>query len=200
VIRSVDRYDPDKGATLVQFIWTRIHGAVLDELRRNDWAPRRLRRVQREVNRARDRFIGANGRAPTLAELSDESEISHDELLNLLDDLDRAEIVSLNTMVAGDDEWSIEQIDVLPSSDQSTDPEFAALRSASIERFRVAFGQLSARERAVAVLLHGQDLTLREAGHVLGISESRVCQINGRLKSSLRVHLDADDQLASKAA
>jgi RNA polymerase sigma factor for flagellar operon FliA len=200
VIRSIDRYDPEKGATLVQFIWTRIHGAILDELRRNDWAPRRLRRVQREVNRARDRFIGANGRSPTLAELSEEIEISHSELLELLDDLDRAEVASLNTVVGGDDEWAIEQIDILPSADETTDPEYAALRSASIERFRAAFGQLSARERAVAVLLHAQDLTLREAGTVLGISESRVCQINGRLKSSLRIHLDSEDRLAGQVA
>ena len=49
LIRSIDRYDPEKGATLEQFAWTRIHGAVLDELRRNDWAPRSLRRWERDI-------------------------------------------------------------------------------------------------------------------------------------------------------
>src|ERR1700742_2556170 len=52
LIRSIDRYDPDKGATLEQFAWTRIQGAVLDELRRHDWAPRSLRRAERAINSA----------------------------------------------------------------------------------------------------------------------------------------------------
>ena len=71
LIRSIDRYDPEKGATLEQFAWTRIHGAVLDELRRNDWAPRSLRRWDRDINKAREQFIGLYGRPPTNAELAD---------------------------------------------------------------------------------------------------------------------------------
>src|ERR1700758_5110230 len=71
LIRSIERYDPEKGATLEQFAWTRIHGAVLDELRRNDWAPRSLRRWDRDINRAKEQFIGLYGRVPTNGELSD---------------------------------------------------------------------------------------------------------------------------------
>ncbi|MGZ4313694.1 MAG: sigma-70 family RNA polymerase sigma factor, partial [Solirubrobacteraceae bacterium] len=71
LIKSLDRYDPEKGATLEQFAWTRIHGAVLDELRRFDWAPRSLRRMERELNRARERFNAIHGRAPTRTELAD---------------------------------------------------------------------------------------------------------------------------------
>src|ERR671922_1181199 len=65
LIRSIDRYDPNKGATLEQFAWTRIHGAVLDELRRNDWAPRHLRGWERDMYRTRDRFTRLYGRPPT---------------------------------------------------------------------------------------------------------------------------------------
>src|ERR1700727_1406537 len=71
LIRSIDRYDPQKGATLEQFAWTRIHGAVLDELRLNDWAPRSLRRLDREVGKARDTFFRLYGRRPTRDELAD---------------------------------------------------------------------------------------------------------------------------------
>ena len=70
LIRSIDRYDPDKGATLEQFAWTRIHGAVLDELRRHDWAPRSLRRAERAINSARDSFIAEHERQPTREELA----------------------------------------------------------------------------------------------------------------------------------
>src|ERR1700733_6728272 len=79
LIRSIDRYDPNKGATLEQFAWTRIHGAVLDELRRNDWAPRSLRRWDRDINKARERFISLYGRAPTREELATSVDLTPDE-------------------------------------------------------------------------------------------------------------------------
>ena len=64
LIASIDRYDPEKGATLEQFAWTRIHGAVLDELRRQDWAPRSLRRWERDIHKAREQFTALHGRRP----------------------------------------------------------------------------------------------------------------------------------------
>ena len=71
LIGAIDRYDPAKGASLEPYLWTRIHGAVLDELRRRDWAPRSLRRLERDLARARDTFTGAHGRPPTRTELAD---------------------------------------------------------------------------------------------------------------------------------
>src|SRR5438477_7315323 len=65
---SIDRYDPAKGATLEQYAWTRIHGAVLDELRRQDWAPRSVRRWDRDINKANEQFVGLYGRKPTKQE------------------------------------------------------------------------------------------------------------------------------------
>jgi RNA polymerase sigma factor FliA len=69
LIHAIDRYDPSKGAALEPYLWTRIHGSVLDELRRRDWAPRSLRRFERELKKARATFGGAHGRAPTQQEL-----------------------------------------------------------------------------------------------------------------------------------
>src|SRR5215213_2525871 len=80
LITSIDRYDPGKGATLEQFVWTRIHGAVLDELRRRDWAPRSLRRWERDIARARDQFSTIHGRRPTREELAEALAISVEEL------------------------------------------------------------------------------------------------------------------------
>ena len=71
LIKSIDRYDPAKGATLEQFAWTRIHGAVLDELRRQDWAPRSLRRWERDINKAREQFTAVHGRRPSEDELAE---------------------------------------------------------------------------------------------------------------------------------
>ena len=71
LIRSIDRYDPSKGATLEQYAWTRIHGAVLDELRRQDWAPRSVRRWERDIEKAADEFTTLHNRRPTTEELAE---------------------------------------------------------------------------------------------------------------------------------
>src|SRR5437764_8093249 len=80
LIRSIDGCDPNKGATREQFAWTRIHGAVLDELRRNDWAPRSLRRWERDIARARERFTSNHGRQPTTEELAEAMGTTAEEL------------------------------------------------------------------------------------------------------------------------
>jgi RNA polymerase sigma factor for flagellar operon FliA len=200
LIRSIDRYDPEKGATLEQFAWTRIHGAVLDELRRFDWAPRSLRRMEREMNKARQRFNVLHGRTPTKAELADLLAISPTQLDSLLGDIARSEVGSLNSVVAADDGNAAERIDTLASDDSRTDPEACAMRQGAVARFRAAFDELPERERKVAVLLHVNNLTLREVGEVLGVSESRVCQIHGKLKQGLRERLHEDELLFLEVA
>src|SRR5919202_302059 len=86
LIHSIERYDPAKGATLEQFAWTRIHGAVLDELRRQDWAPRSVRRWERDIMRAREQFSTLHGRRPSREELADALAISPSELRRHEDD------------------------------------------------------------------------------------------------------------------
>src|SRR5437588_7493382 len=103
LINSIERYDPAKGATLEQYAWTRIHGAVLDELRRQDWAPRSLRRWERDIARARERFIALSGRAPSRDELSEAVGMSRTELDRRLEDISRSDVGSLNVLVMGED-------------------------------------------------------------------------------------------------
>jgi RNA polymerase sigma factor FliA len=200
LIRSIDRYDPEKGATLEQFAWTRIHGAVIDELRRFDWAPRSLRRLEREMNNARERFLILHGRPPTRAELAESLALTERELSDLNDDIARSEVGSLNMLVVDEDQNPSERMDTLASADRSSDPEYAAMRERAIARFRAAFDELPAREQRVAVLLHVHNLTLRETGEVLGVSESRVCQIHSKLKRGLRERLAADEPLFHEVA
>jgi RNA polymerase sigma factor for flagellar operon FliA len=200
LIQSIERYDPEKGATLEQFAWTRIHGAVLDELRRQDWAPRSLRRWERDINQAREQFIGVHGRKPTRAELAHATGTTPEQLRIREDAILASDVTSLNTLVLSDDETAIERIDTLVSEDRSADPEHHTARDQAKIRFRAAFEQLPERERQVAVLLYVKNLTLREIGDILGVSESRVCQIHGQLKKMLRKELDADALLFSEVA
>jgi RNA polymerase sigma factor for flagellar operon FliA len=200
LIHSIERYDPEKGATLEQFAWTRIHGAVLDELRRQDWAPRSLRRWERDINHAREQFAGVHGRKPTRAELASALDCTVAELRTREDEILASDVTSLNTLVLSDDETAIERIDTLVSDDRFSDPEHHTARDQAKLRFRAAFERLPQRERQVAVLLYVKNLTLREIGDILGVSESRVCQIHGQLKKLLRAELDADALLFSEVA
>src|SRR2546423_2788693 len=197
LIASIDRYDPAKGATLEQFAWTRIHGAVLDELRRQDWAPRSLRRWERDISRARDQFTAVHGRRPSRDELADLLAISVDDLRRRQDDIAVSDVTSLNTLVISDDETTVERIDTLADGDHRLDPEHAAAATEAKAKFRRAFETLPKREREVAVMLYVKNLTLREIGEVLGVSESRVCQIHSQMKRTLKQQLVEDSVLFS---
>jgi RNA polymerase sigma factor for flagellar operon FliA len=173
---------------------------VLDELRRNDWAPRSLRRWDRDISKAHEQFIGLYGRKPSNAELSESLGISVGDLVTRQEEIARSHVGSLNTVVLAEDDTTIERIDTLQSDDIDADPEIAAMRTDAKERFRAAFDRLPPRDRKVAVLLYVYNLTLREIGEILGVTESRVCQIHGQITKKLRQELDVDEQLFSEVA
>ncbi len=200
LITSLDRYDPDKGATLEQFLWTRVHGAVLDELRRLDWAPRSLRRWERDIARVAEQFSTVHGRRPSEPELAEALATSEQELRDRRQAIANSEVTSLNTLVFSDDETTVERMDTLASDDSSVDPEHAAASEEAKAKFRRAFQTLPRREREVAILLYVKHLTLREIGEILGVSESRVCQIHSQLKRKLRERLVAEKGLFSEVA
>ena len=200
LITSIDRYDPEKGATLEQYAWTRIHGAVLDELRRQDWAPRSLRRWERDIARARDRFASNHGRQPTTEELAEAMGTTAEELRARQGEISASDVTSLNTLVLSDEETNVERIDTIVSEDRGADPEAAAMSEAAKARFRRAFSALPEREREVAVLLYVKNLTLREIGEILAVSESRVCQIHSELQRKLRDALKGEAGLFSEVA
>jgi len=199
LIQSIDRYDPDKGATLEQYAWTRVHGAVLDELRRQDWAPRSVRRWERDIEKAVEEFNALHGRRPDRNELADAVGIDLDHLERIRQDIQTSELTSLNTLVLEDDE-SVERIDTIESLEARDDPETATAISEAKDKFRRAFERLPQRERELAVLLYVKNMTLREVGEILGVSESRVCQIHSQLKRRLREQLGSETVLFSEVA
>jgi RNA polymerase sigma factor for flagellar operon FliA len=170
---------------------------VLDELRRQDWAPRSLRRWERDIHRLREQFTGIHGRRPTREELADSLAITVTELRRREDDIAVSDVTSLNTLVISDDETTVERIDTLSGGEAENDPEHAALTTEAKAKFRRAFDLLPRREREVAVLLYVKNLTLREIGDILGVSESRVCQIHSQLKRTLKQQLSEDALLFS---
>jgi RNA polymerase sigma factor for flagellar operon FliA len=192
LINSIERYDPDKGATLEQYAWTRIQGAVLDELRRHDWAPRSLRRDERTITAAREQFLSLHARQPSRDELAAQVGMTPHEMSDRLNQVALAEVVSLNGPVRSGESTTIERIETLHSSDAECDPLTSAARSEAKARFRKAFARLSKQEREVAVLLYVKEWTLREIGERLGVSESRVSQIHTQLRRRLYEQLSGE--------
>lgn len=195
LIRSIDRFDPERGIELEQFVWTRIHGAVVDEARRHDWAPRSLRRHQRERERMEREFIVAHHRRPTRVEIAEALAITVDELRRQEQRAASSALESLNVTV-GEAEDAVELLDMLASDDELLRPEEATLASETRRGVRDAMRSLDERERAIARMLYDEELTMREIGQVLGITESRVSQLHTRSKRKLRAALLAADEIA----
>jgi RNA polymerase sigma factor for flagellar operon FliA len=194
LMSAVDRFDPLKGATFEQYAWTRVSGAIVDELRRMDWAPRSLRRSGRSIERARERWQSRHGRTPSDHELSGELEISVDELRLALDGLSRADVLSLNTPTRRDDDaTAIEVGDTVEAPAGIHDPELTALAGERADILRAAVASLNEREQQIVRLLYVHGLQGAEIGRILGVSESRVSQLLSTIRRRLKDRIEAYD-------
>ena len=200
LIQSIDRYDPEKGATLEQFAWTRIHGTILDHLRKNDWAPRSVRRWERDIRETEKRFILLYGRSPKRDELANAMGVSVEELRKWQHDIQTSNLTSLQSLVFSDDETAVELIETVEGTDRRSDPEQATVSQIAKEKFREVFQTLPERDRQVAILLYVHDLTMREVGEILGVTESRISQIHSALKKHIREQLEKGDAASLFAA
>jgi RNA polymerase sigma factor FliA len=115
-------------------------------------------------------------------------------------EIQNSDLTSLSSLVVTEGDTAIELVDTLETEDTSTDPEQMAAWDEAKAKFRRAFDQLPAREREVAVLLYVKNLTLREIGGVLDVSESRVSQIHSQLKRRIRERLEPETLLFTEVA
>ena len=189
LVQAVDRFDPVKGATFEQYAWTRVSGAIVDELRRHDWVSRSSRRLGREIDKVRDTFLAREGRQPTELELAAALKLDVRELRERLQELDRADLVSLNAPVAGSQDVGLEVGDTLESPSIGADPELVALLAERSSVLREAISALSDREREILTLLHVHHLKGAEIGELMGFSESRVSQILAGIRTKLKTQL-----------
>lgn len=177
LIDAVDRYDPQQGTAFEAFAAPRIRGAVLDALRRLDWVPRSVRASESRLRQAYGRMESLLGRAPTNAEVAAELEIDEEALEELICDVARGSLLSLDDLVQGMTESSTLGDLVLSGGD---DPYRDRERREGRERLRAAIDALPERERQVVSLYYFHELTLKEIGKVLEVTEQRVSQIHAR--------------------
>ncbi|MEA3402299.1 MAG: FliA/WhiG family RNA polymerase sigma factor [Armatimonadota bacterium] len=191
LIRAVDRYDPDRGASFTTYATSLMRGAILDELRRMDWAPRGLRSRYRRLEQALVDLRRRLGRQPAEQEIIDELGVSAEEYRSLLRDASTTAIVSLESLTEASGDAHAPSTASLPRASADWSPS-AAIDRAELRRLLAeCIEELSDRERLVLSLYYEQELTMQEIGMVVGVTESRICQIHTQVIARLRGALQA---------
>jgi RNA polymerase sigma factor FliA len=188
LIDAIERFDLSRGIKFETYAIPRIRGAIIDELRSLDWVPRSVRFKAREVEKAYTVIEAREKRAPTDAEVAEHLGTSVDELHDIINQISFVSVMALDEMVSGERGEGISLIDTL--ADISTSDLGLGLETSELRAMlSTAINQLSDREKLVVVLYYFEGLTLAEIGEVLGVTESRVCQIHTKAVGQLRVKL-----------
>src|SRR5918999_741617 len=189
LIGAIERYDLDRDVKFETFAVARIKGAIIDELRSLDWVPRSVRSRARDVERAHAALEGKLGRTPTDEEMAEKLELTVEEFHDALLEIANSSVLALDDLwTFADPEGGGGQISVLDTiqDPNAIDPETEANTSELKDRLADALESLPDRERLVIALYYYENLTLREIGEVLGVTESRVSQLHTKSVLALR--------------
>jgi RNA polymerase sigma factor for flagellar operon FliA len=195
LISAIERFDPSREIKFETFAMTRIKGSIIDELRSLDWVPRSVRAKAREIEKANQKLEHQLHRAPTDAEVAEELDMSLDDFNDALTRISNSSIVALDELWTLSDS-SGDQVSLLDTiqDPDAVDPAHAMDVTETKDRLADSIARLPEREKLVVALYYYENLTLREIGEVLGVTESRVSQLHTkavlRLKSSLQVESD----------
>jgi RNA polymerase sigma factor FliA len=195
LIGAIERYDPERDVKFETYAIARIRGAIIDELRTLDWVPRSVRARAREIERVNMKLEARFQRAPTDEEMSRELAITVEEFQEALLQISNSTIVALDELwnVSDSTGDTVSLLDTLPDRG-APDPQMLVDQSELRDRIADAIAALPEREKLVVALYYYENLTLREIGEVLGVTESRVSQLHTkavlRLRSKLAGELD----------
>jgi RNA polymerase sigma factor FliA len=189
LIGAIERYDPDRDVKFETYAIARIKGSIIDELRALDWVPRSVRARARDIERAVAELESKLGRAPNDDEIASKLGLTEDELEDSLTEISRSSIAALDelwTVSAGGDQIAL--IDTIEDT-QGPEPQSALAQTELREAMADAIARLPEREKLVVTLYYYEELTLREIGEVLGVTESRVSQLHTKAILRLKARL-----------
>jgi RNA polymerase sigma factor for flagellar operon FliA len=184
LLDAAQHYDSSQGASFETYAGIRIRGAMLDEIRRNDWAPRSVHKKAREISEAMQKIEQEQGRNAHDNEIADALNISIEEYHQLLFDSSGHQLFSL------DDFNDNDETHAQPLSEQQSEPEQELQSTDFQQALKEAIDKLPERERLMMSLYYNEELNLKEIGEVLGVSESRVSQIHSQTIMRLRSKLN----------
>jgi RNA polymerase sigma factor for flagellar operon FliA len=183
LLEAARNYDPSQGASFETYAGIRIRGAMLDEIRKGDWAPRSLHRKVRAITKAVADIEARFVRDARDAEVAKEVGMSLDEYYATLQDATGYRVFSFEDLPAGEEGMAEGLNGRIPEPFENVQDEL--FREALAE----AIAGLPERERLVMSLYYKEELNLRETGEVLGVSESRVCQIHSQALIRLKARM-----------
>ena len=190
LIDAIEKFDPERSIKFETYAITRIKGSIIDELRSIDWVPRSVRAKARAVEQAYASLESSLGRAPTDAEVAAELQMSETELQQIFGQISYVGLVALDEVIAG---GRSERGEATTFGDTVADKDDGPMAAFEVEEMKQilagAINRLGEREKIVLTLYYYESLTLAQIGEVLGVTESRVCQIHTKAVMQLRGRL-----------
>jgi len=183
LIEAIDKFDNQRDASFMAYAKIRVQGAILDELRKNDWVPRSVRDRSDRLNSTRALLSARLGRGPTEAEMAAEMGVTEERLRELQDESTVVSLVSTEEEV--DEDVRLGEIMVSQDADPEDETGSAWMR----HHVREALFDLPARDRMIVEMYYFRDMSCKEIGDALGVTESRISQIHSRVKDRLRKRL-----------
>ncbi len=189
LLDAIEKFDPDKNVKFKTYAVTRIRGAIFDELRSIDWVPRSVRQKTKEIEDAVVNLESKLGRPASDQEIAQSMGVSEDDFLKTMLKISSTSVLSLNDVWYSGDETDKISIGESIESPSSMNPD-ATVEREEVKRVIVqAINELPEKEKKVLVLYYYEDLTLKEIGHVLEVTESRVSQLHTKAILRLRAKL-----------
>jgi RNA polymerase sigma factor for flagellar operon FliA len=189
LIDALEKFEPPRGNKFETYAIPRIKGAIIDELRAMDWVPRSVRFKAREIEKAVADLESMLKRAPSEKEVAERLGVSISELHDVINQISFVSVLALDELLSvGNDRG--EQVSLLDTlADKGTDPTLGVEGHETRALLAGAINSLSEREKIVVTLYYFEGLTLAEIGDILGVTESRVCQIHTKAVNQLRLQL-----------
>lgn len=192
LIQAVDNFDHNRGIKFETYAIPRIRGSILDELRSQDWFPRSLRRKAKQLEEAYSKLEVQLGRPATDAEVARYLEIDLGDLDSMVGEVSIATIMSLDADTGSDDSESSSSLGEFLADPRTEDVEQVLALQEMKQLIGKRMNELPEKEQLVLVLYYYEELTLKEIGEILDVTESRVCQIHTkaifRLKGKIQRH------------